>query len=143
MKRLLFVILFFSCTMWSQTAAKTKWHGTIRNITQSQSGTLITPAVTGQYRLTVYSTIETPDVLSEAPWTVTFGWFDGAGNESLDMQHLVSSATRPAAYGTGQQVITFVTAYQTPITYTITKCGTDGAVASVFWTLELLQATKE
>lgn len=146
MKRIAAALLLLSVVAFTQNdppASKTKWNGTIRNVTKNASGILITPTVTGLYRLSVYSDVETPDVLSDAPWTLNFGWFDGAGDENLDMQHLVSSQTRPAAYGTGPQVITFETAFQTPITYTITKGGTDAAVVDVFWTLELLQTTKE
>lgn len=123
------------------TAHAQKWHGSVKNVTESQTVTLLVPPVTGQYELKIYSSIAQPDVLGQSIYTFTFNWYDpGPGPESAIVQQLAGKQTRPTAYsGNPGSVSTFLTAKGTPITLDISKSVPDLSVATVYWTIEFLQ----
>lgn len=141
---LAYIILASVIPTQAQTAPPScgnKVHGVIRNIIASiDPATLCVPSQTGQYKLSMNAVVQSHDVLSHATVTASFNWYDGAGNETRVMPSIMGSAAPPNA--SVDATFNFVTATQTPITYSVTKDGTDLSAVAIYWTIELLQPLK-
>lgn len=113
--------------------ARRIWHGSILNITKSIDPlTILLPKVTGQYHLSLYSSIQQGDAVGQSIYTVTTDWYDpGPGPETAAIQ-MAGNAARPYAYAIFEG--SFRTALQTPITITVTKSANDLSIAAVYWT---------
>lgn len=147
MKKLIAVAFILLSTLAvSQTISTIKhptansWSGRIKNITGSiPLATLFTPPSTGQYRLSTTVVLHL-DAISDEQWNVIDSFTDGAGFEYVTVSSIDANGISTK---TTSDVRTFMTAAQTPITYSVGKTDTDKSFIDIFWTIELLVAEQE
>jgi hypothetical protein len=110
--------------------------------------TILTPAQTGLYRLSIYATLLNTGTTG-AYWSFNLGWTDDAGPQTINslivgwdpnagqfVQLWNIGFNQPS----GGPVITFEATAGQPITYSVTFAGdSDGTSYSLYYTLERLE----